>query len=337
MEIRNRMDASSLAPSGEATRRQLTDKLRLSRGAIRVLVIAAALVLSSRIPDFLTIGNVETIGAQAASLGLMSIGLSFVLLGGGIDLSIPAVMGLAAVVGATYMVHGNLVLGLVLMVGIGGLAGIVNGYAVAYLRMAPFAVTFASFLVANALAIIATKNVNSGALSPAFINALLATVAGIPFTVIGFIVVVFIVTLAARRTVFGRGLYATGTNESTARIAGIRTRRILCSTYVLAGLFAGLAAIVLSGQEGSASPSFGSEQVILEVVAACVVGGVSIDGGVGSPLGAAIGAVIIAAMSNGFVLLNVSNSTSLVIEGALIVVVVTADKLSRARGLVQAK
>ena len=297
----------------------------------RIVVIVATLVLLAVfVPSFFTERNLINVMVQASSLGLMAIGMSVVLIGGGMDLSIPAVMALSAILGAMHLRDGGtLPVSLLIMLVVGVGAGCINGYAVAYLRMIPFVVTLAMMTVISGLAIWITYSVSVPVVDESFFDLVLSRIAGVPRPIIFLVIATVIMWVVMRRGLYGRWLYAVGTNVRAARVSGIPTRRVIFLTYVISGLFAGLTAILLSARLGSASANIGNDGVVLDIISAVVVGGVSIYGGVGGPLGAVLGAIFITAISNSMNMLQISFFMGLVIKGLVIVVFVAFDSLKR--------
>lgn len=296
---------------------------------VLVLIVVIGL-LAIFVPNFFTPRNIVNILMQASALGLMAIGLTAVLIGGGIDLSIPSVMAVSAVFGAIVMRDGaHPLVGCLVMLGTATLAGCINGYAVAYLRMIPFVVTLAMMTIATGTSIWVTNSISVAGIPAAFTDTVLARLWIVPAPVIFLAVVTAVVTFWFKRSVFGRWLYAVGTNERTARVSGIPTTRVLFGTYVFSSFFAGLAAILLTARLNSAAATMGNDGVVLDVVSSAVVGGVSIYGGVGSPLGAVLGAIIITMISNSMNMMQVSFFTSLIVKGIVIIAFVALDSLRR--------
>ena len=288
-----------------------------------IFVIAIFMTLGLFIPHFLTISNITNILLQATPLGLMAIGISIVLIGGGIDLSIPSFMGLSGVFGAIFMKNGgNPFLAALIMLAVCILGGCINGFAVGYLKMVPFIVTFSMMTVAMGTALWITKGVSVGGLPKGFIDTILAKIWDIPVVVIALIIITAVATLLMRKSLYGRWLYAVGVNVEASRVAGIPIKRVIFSTYVISGLFAGLAAIVITARLGAGAATIGREGIILDVISSAVVGGVSILGGVGSALGAVIGAIIITLISNVMNLMHVSYYLTLVAKGFIVLAIV---------------
>jgi ribose transport system permease protein len=246
------------------------------------------------------------------------------------DLSIPSVMAMSAVFGAIAMRDGaHPLVGCLVMVATASVAGCINGYAVAYLKMIPFVVTLAMMTIATGTSIWITNSISVAGIPAAFTDTILTRIWIVPLPVIFLALVTLAVSFLIRRTVFGRWLYAVGTNERTARVSGIPTARVLFGTYLFSSFFAGLAAILLTARLNSAAATMGNDGVVLDVVSSAVVGGVSIYGGIGSPLGAVLGAIIITMISNSMNMMQVSFFTSLIVKGIVIIAFVALDSLRR--------
>jgi ribose transport system permease protein len=299
---------------------------------IIVLLAVIITILALFAPHFFSVRNGVNIIIQSSTLGVMAVGMTFVLIGGGIDLSMPANMALAAVLGALYMRSGGEPLfGSLIMLASGIAVGLLNGFAVAYLRMIPFVVTLAMLTVVTGVTIWVTNSISVAVTSDRFFDVLLATVFGLPISVAVLIACGLIAAAVMSATVFGRWLYAVGINKEAARVARIPIQRVVCASYGLAGLSAGATAILLTARLGSASAAMGSDGVVLDTISACVVGGVSIYGGVGRPLGAIIGAILITLISNTMNMLGVSYYFSLMIKGVVIIVFIFVDNYAKAR------
>jgi len=299
-----------------------------------VLLAVAVLVFGLLEPKFLSLYNIVNIAEQSSALGLMAIGLAVVLLLGGIDLSVPAVMASAAVVGAMVMVATqNPYLGppVMLLVGIAG--GVLNGLAVAVVGLVPFAVTLATMTLAGGFAVWMTEGTSIYGMPYQYSLTVMSRIAGIPVGVIGFVLVALLLHWVIATGIVGRWIFAIGTNRRTARICGVPIIAVEFGAYVFAGLMAGLAAILLTARLDSAAAAMGSESVVLDVVAAAVIGGVSIYGGRGSILGAAVGAVFITVVGNGLNLLGFDYFTAIVIKGGIILLAIALDNFVSRRQL----
>ncbi len=297
-------------------------------GLLFIILVA----LSLFVPYFLSIKNFVSILMQSAALGLMAVGLTAVLITGGIDLSIPSLMSFSAVLGAMYMkAGGNPVVASLLMVGVATLGGCVNGAAVAYLKMIPFVVTLSTMAVFGGASIWITNAVSVTGIPRSFITFIMQDIWIFPLPVVAFIIVTVIVQLFLTRSIYGRWLFAVGTNIRAARVSGIPAQRVLFGSYVFSGLIAGLAAIVTTAWLGTAGGTIGSEGVVLDVVSSAVLGGVSIYGGAGTALGALVGTILIKLISNSLNFLQASYYMTLVVKGIVIVAFVAIDSLFRRR------
>ena len=303
-------------------------RLNLDRNTVLTVVpiltlVIIALVLGLFTKNFLTVRNAINVLEQASVLALLAMGISAVLVSGGIDLSMPANLSLGAVVGAIYMRDGgNLVVSALIMVAVCILIGAVNGYAVAYLKMIPFVVTLAMQFVAVGAATALTGSISIGDLPMTFIDAVQIRLFKIPVYSLIVIVLTIVFYLIMTRSYFGRWLYAVGTNPKAARVSGVPSNSVIFGAYVFAGLTAGLAAVISVGRLMSASALMAGDNLVLDVIASAVVGGVSIFGGAGSPLGAALGALLITLISNSMNMMRVSYYLTLVLKGAVIIIFV---------------
>jgi ribose transport system permease protein len=300
----------------------------------RKLIIIAAVAMAAILlliynPRFFNPRNLRNILVQSSTLGLMAIGMTLVYLIGGMDLSIPSVMALGGILGAYVMKNGgHPLVGIVTALALGGFVGAVNGISVAKLKMIPFVVTLAMMQVMSGASTWITNSV-SIEVPIDYINIILFKIADLPLPVYFFVLVTAISTWYCKRTVTGRWIYAIGSNLGTAKVCGIPTQKIIIGTYIASGLFAGLTGILLTARLGAAGPLMGSSNVILDVMSASVVGGVSIYGGIGSPLGAALGAIIITVLNNILNLMQVDFFPAQVIKGFLIIAFVAMDSIRR--------
>jgi ribose/xylose/arabinose/galactoside ABC-type transport system permease subunit len=236
-------------------------------------------------------------------------------------------MAIGAVLGAMYMKSGgNWMVSCFIMVAVGVLVGLVNGIAVSRLKMIPFVVTLAMMTVLSGSAVWLTNSLSISQISNSFLSLFDATpIFGIPVTIWLAAAVTLSATILMRSTVFGRWVYAVGLNSRAARVAGVPVERVVLITYVISGLMAGLTSILLTARLGSASASMGNDGMVLDIVSACVVGGVSIYGGSGRVPGAVFGAFAITVLSNAMNLIGVSYYLSLIIKGAVIIAFIAIE------------
>lgn len=296
----------------------------------RIIGIGAAVIsitlISLFVPRFFTVRNLFNIIVQTSPIGIMAIGLTFVLITGGIDLSQPSIMAMASVLGAMYMVRtGNAVIGVIIILAVSVGLGLFNGFAVAKLKMIPFVVTLAMKVVAVGLAVWFTDATSVFGLPEGFINLLTAKIGPIPIPVIFLLIFALIMHFLLSKTMYGRKVYSVGLNINTARVSGINTTAMLLGVYMISGVFAGLAGILTTARLGSAAASMGADTVVLDVISAAVIGGVSIYGGIGTVGGAVLGALLITIMSNIMNILGISFYTTSIVKGLIIVIATGAN------------
>lgn len=301
---------------------------------VSVVVLVAVLVALGIIaPNFFRYSNIINVLLQASLLGILAIGMAVVMIVGGIDLSLPANMAMSAVLGALYMkATGDWTVGPLIMIGAGASIGAVNGFAVGRLKMIPFVVTLAMMTMVSGATVWMTNSLSISQLPETFVDVFGARpILKIPVTVLIVAGLGFALTTLMRSSIAGRWAYAVGINEKAARVARIPIARVVLGSYVFSGVMAGLAAILVTARLGAASANMGNDGMVLDIVSACVVGGVSIYGGAGRVLGALFGALLITVLSNAMNLMGVSFYFSLVIKGAVIIAFVAADRRNGGR------
>ncbi|MDT6942431.1 ABC transporter permease [Brucella pseudogrignonensis] len=298
--------------------------------AVAAVVAVLLLALYTHAPTFFRFNNLINILVQSSIVGILAIGLTFVLIGGGIDLSMPATLALSGILGALAMQYTQSAwIGPFVMLASGAVIGTFNGIAVAFMRMAPFVVTLATMTIVGGAAVWVTGSQSISDYPLDFEDLFLVKLFGLPVSVWLFLASALIGYFVMERTVFGRFVRAVGFNPVAASLARVPVQRVLCFTYTLSGLLAALTGILLVARLGSASASLASDSLLLDIISACVIGRVSIYGGVGSPLQAALGAIAVTIISNSLNQLGVSYFASLVIKGGIIVLFVYLDKFVR--------
>ncbi|MEU5957067.1 substrate-binding domain-containing protein [Streptomyces sp. NPDC047525] len=314
--------------AGGATglRRVLLDNGALS--ALVVLLVAMSLLSG----DFLTTQNLLNVGVQAAVTAILAFGVTFVIVSAGIDLSVGSVAALSATVLAWTATSQGLPvwLAIVFAVGTGIACGFVNGLLVSYGKLPPFIATLAMLSVARGLSLVISQG--SPIPFPDSVSNLGDTIGGwLPVPVIVMIAMGLITAVILARTYIGRSMYAIGGNEEAARLSGLRVKRQKLVIYGLSGLFAAVAGIVLASRLVSAQPQ-AAQGYELDAIAAVVIGGASLAGGVGKASGTLIGALILAVLRNGLNLLSVSAFWQQVVIGVVIALAVLLDTLRRKAG-----
>jgi ribose transport system permease protein len=304
-----------------------------ARGGPLVGLIVLAVVMAVLSPTFLTFRNIFNVGTQVAVIAIIALGSTFVIVSGGIDLSVGSVLALAGIVFGWTSAKAGLPLpvALLLGIGVGALAGFVNGNLVNFAKIPPFIATLAMLSAARGLALVI-----SGGIPISKIPSSLQTLGNgdlfgvIPLPVVLMVAMWVLAAWVLRYTYAGRCMYAIGGNEEAARLSGINVVGQKLLIYTLSGLFAAIAGILLTARLASAQPQAGVG-FELDAIAAVVIGGASLSGGVGSATGTIVGAFILGVLRNGLNLLNVSAFWQQVVIGAVIVLAVMTDTLRRRR------
>ncbi|WP_036317209.1 ABC transporter permease [Microbacterium sp. B24] len=321
--------AAEARPTG--SRRRLT--LSTLRGSTLLLVLAALVVVFSlQSPLFFTYGNFVSILQACVVVGLLALGLTVVVLTGGIDLSFASVMALTSVTAGAINVSLGMpaVVAVIVALVVGAAFGALNGLLVAITRLQPFVVTLGTYSIALSLSLAVSGGGPIQGLSEDFTDLTAFRVAGIPTAVFVLALIVAVLWVATRKTRWGRFVYATGGNESAARLAGVRIKRIKFSAYVLCGLTAAVAGVLNTSTLQVAQPQPGFN-LLLTGVAAVVVGGASLTGGVGSIGGTVVGVVLLAVLSNGLNVLTVAPFWQNLVLGVVIIGAVLLNETVRAR------
>lgn len=292
------------------------------------LVIVSA-VFTVLTPVFLTQYNMLNILRQSAVTGILVAGMTFVIIAGGIDLSVGSVVALTGVVAAGLMKSGtNIWLAILVALLIGLVFGIANGIAVAVVKIPAFIATLGTMTIGSSVALAYTQGLPISSLPEQFTFIGQGSIGPIPTPVVVATVVVIAAGLILRRTIVGRYAYAIGGNESASYLSGVPTTQWKIVMYALLGLLAGVAGVVLTARQNSGQPTAGSG-IELIVIAAVVIGGTSLSGGRGSIWGSVAGTLLITVINNGLNLLNVSPYFQGMFVGALILLAVGLDWRNR--------
>lgn len=303
----------------------------LARFGLVMALIALVVVLSSLSDRFLTPSNVINVLRQISINAIIACGMTVVIIGRGIDLSVGSLLALTGVVAAGVAVGGMpAALAVLVALALGTALGTWNGVFVAYAGIAPFIVTLAGLTIFRGAALAYTDGRPITGLPPLFMTLGYGTFLGIPVPIwimLGFLLLTHVLL---RFTALGRAVYAIGGNEEAARLSGIPVRRVQAFTFAYSGLAAALAAVVLTGRLNSAQPSAGV-MFELDAIAAVVVGGTSLFGGRGGVFGTLVGALIIGVINNGMNLLNVPSFYQQIVKGGVILGALLIERLASAR------
>jgi erythritol transport system permease protein len=311
-------------------------------------LIALGVVLaffSVMAPNFLSTANFLIMFKHVAITAILAIGMSFVILTGGIDLSVGSIAGLGGMVAGALILNGltiaplgvvvypSIAMVVVIVLLLGGLAGFANGVLVSRFKVAPFIATLGMLYVARGAALL----LSNGATFPnltgredlgntgfPWLGA--GTVLGLPVTVLIMAAIALVAAFVARDTPFGRRVYAVGGNERAALLSGVRVDRVKIAVYVISGVCAALVGLVVSSELVAAHPASG-ETFELSAIAAVVLGGASLSGGRGTVGGALIGACVIGVLGDGLVMMGVSEFWQMVVKGLVIIAAVVLDQL----------
>ena len=327
--VRNGDDAAAAAARASSKPRVTTLGSIAGRESgvlIVLLVVFGALTLAS--DDFLTGNNLANLARQVSIFGILAIGQLMVILTGGIDLSVGSILGLAGAVTAQLLVAGvPIPLALILGALVGAVLGIITGLLVTRFKLPPFIATLGMLGIARGVVLVITDANTIQGLPEGFQTIANGSVVGVPNLLILFVVIAAIAAFVLKRTVFGRYVYAVGSNPEAARLAGVPVRLVTITVYGIAGLLSAVGGVLLTSRLGAGVPTAGTG-FELQAIAACVIGGASLSGARGSAIGAACGALLIGVLNNGGNLLAVNSFYLQIAIGLLILVAVAFDQLN---------
>ncbi|WP_246000627.1 ABC transporter permease subunit [Brevibacillus panacihumi] len=284
------------------------------------------IVLSVITNDFLTVSNIFNVLRQISINALIAFGMTFVILTGGIDLSVGSILALSSAISAGLMA-GGMDTWLAILIGLlaGAVMGAINGVVIAKGRVAPFIATLATMTIFRGLTLVYTQGRPITGLNSDFAILGKGFFLEIPMPVIWMLISFAILYFILRHTTFGRHVYALGSNEEATRLSGISTSKVKVMVYAISGLFAAISGVILTSRLNSAQPTAGTSYE-LDAIAAVVLGGTSLSGGNGWIVGTLIGAMIIGVLDNGLNLLDVSSFYQSVVKGAVILLAVLIDR-----------
>lgn len=300
----------------------------LARFGLLLALLAMVGVLSLVSDRFLTTSNILNVLRQISVNAIIAFGMTVVIIGAGIDLSVGSLLALVGVTAAILATTSGLPIGAVLLAAlvVGAGLGLLNGLVVGYAGVAPFIVTLAGLTIFRGMTLVLTDGKPVSGLPPVFGRIGYGTFLKVPMPIWIMLAVLVVSYVLLRHTAVGRAIYAVGGNAEAARLSGIPVRRVLAFTYVYSGLATAVAALVLTGRLNSAQPTAG-QSFELDAIAAVVVGGTSLFGGRGSVWGTLVGALIIGVINNGMNLLNVSSFYQQIVKGGVILGALLIDRL----------
>lgn len=280
-------------------------------------------------PAFLTLSNITNVFTQVSVNAIIAVGMTFVILTGGIDLSVGSTLAISGALSASIIKStGSVLLAVIVaaLVGIG--IGIVNGILISKGRLQAFIATLATMTIFRGATLVFTNGTPISKLPEEFVNIGNGKIGFLPIPVLITVIVSIIAIYVLSQTRFGRYLYALGGNEDSARLSGINTDKIKILVYIVSGFASAIAGVIITSRIGSASPNAGTG-FELDAIAAVVIGGTSLAGGEGKITGTLIGALIIGVLNNGLNLMNVSPFYQSIVKGLVILIAVLLDKKSR--------
>jgi ribose transport system permease protein len=300
--------------------------------AIAIAIIVMELAVGFIVPAALSVGNVSNVAQASAPLVIMAFGVLLVVITGGIDLSVGSVFSLTGMVTGLAMTHGfGALASSAAGLSIGLVIGAINGALVTYVGLAPFVVTLSTYAIAGSLSFIVTDGHSLPISDPNFWLLDAGTlIPGVPNYVLWCAVLLIVIELCLRKLVAGRWLYAIGSSSSSARVIGIPVNRVRMAAYVFSGLLASFSGLVSVSYIGNAEATAGSS-LMLQAIAAVVIGGASLFGGTGSAIGALLGALMITIIQNGANLIGVNSFWQGTVTGVVILIAVLIDRVTKAR------
>ncbi len=291
-----------------------------------ILLIIVMSFLSSR---FLKVSNLLNVFTQVSVNAVIAMGMTFVILTGGIDLSVGSILAISGAVAAMIMKDtGNIFLAISGALVVGMIIGYINGIIIAKGKLQAFIATLATMTIFRGVTYVFTKGIPISGLDQSFMAIGNEKVLGIPWPIIIMLGIFLITAYVLNQTKFGRYIYAIGGNEDSARLSGISTHRAKTIVYMISGLMAAVSGIIVTSRIGSAGATAG-EGYELDAIAAVVIGGTSLSGGEGSIGGTIIGALIIGILNNGLNLMNVNPFYQSIIKGSVILIAVLFDKRNK--------
>ena len=307
--------------------------LLLVRFQTEILLVAILAVLflffGIKSPVFLKLDTLMKLLKQASIYGIIAIGMTFVITSSGIDLSVGSVVGLSGIVVSMCMVRGVPVLVSVLLaLGASILVGVFNGALIHDAKVPPFIATMASMTIVRNVILLITGAKTISDLPQSFTAFASGSFLGIPNMFLAWLAIILLGIFITGRTMFGRNIYAYGSNKESARLSGINVRKTVYGVYIFSALVCAIAGILMAARLGNGVPTSG-DGYELDAIAASVVGGASLDGGEGSVFGTVLGAMIMATLRQGGTLLGINSFIMEIIIGSLIAIAVVVDKMRK--------
>jgi ribose transport system permease protein len=315
------------------SRNAVMEPIRANLGIIIVIAIIGA-VLSLLSPVFLSPYNLRTVLLEITTNMYIALGMTLVMILGGIDLSVGSIVAMSGTLTVGFMAFNHVPLPIAVALGLalGGATGLLNGLIVAYFKLPSFIVTLGMLNVARGVAYVYSGGHSTRMMDPIFTDIGSGYLWVLPLPVVYMIVLIGVFVVLLNRTKFGTYVYAIGGNRESARLSGVPINKVEIATFTISGFLAAFAGLVLSARMFSGQPSVGIGYE-LDAIAACVLGGASLAGGIGRISGTLCGAIVIGIISNGLVLVNVSSFWQLIVKGVIILIAVIIDSMKGRRNV----
>ena len=305
-------------------KKKLINQINIYRSVLILLVICVFATILS--PSFLSVTNLFNVFKQITVAGIVGCGMTFVILTGGIDLSVGSILGLSGVLASGVLAStGNTAVAVAVSLTVGIACGAVNGFFVSVCGIPPFISTLGMMTLLRGVILVYTKGSPIPIKSDAYKFFGKGSIAGIPVPGIILIIVFLLAHYILTQTSYGRSVYAVGGNREAARLSGIRVKTSEFLVYTLNGLMCGMAGLILTARLGSAQSTSGTG-IEMDAIAAVILGGTSLSGGVGFVLPTVVGAMIMGIIDNILTLMNVNPHATNIVKGAVILIAVLVDK-----------
>ena len=310
--------------------KQMTSNL-IRRFGLLIIILLMVTVMSFVAPVFRTPGNLINILRQVSINGILAVGLTFVILTGGIDLGVGSLVAVTGVIVGSMLLNGHSVVeSIAVSMFVSILFGIFNGVMIAYFGLPPFIATLATQTIGNGFALVYSNGRPFAISNEVFKNIGKGSIVGIPIPIIIMVSVCVVALLVLNFTTFGRHIFALGGNRNAAKLSGVRTRRVELLVYVISAFCAAVVGIILASRISSGQPTAGKGYE-LDAIASVAIGGTSMSGGVGQLSGTIMGFIIIGILSNSLTLLNVSSFYQDIVKGFIILFAVLMDMRTKKR------
>ena len=318
--------------SSQVKQNKLDIKELLIKYKSLVGLLALIAIVSVLSPSFLSTKNIFNILRQTSVNGIIAAGMTFVILTGGIDLSVGSILAISGAICASILVNGqNIVIAVLAALLVGAVVGFLNGFIITKGKLQPFIATLATMTILRGLTLVYTDGkpitLGSGEIALNFGQIGGGKILGIPTPALIMILVFLVCAYVLKNTKMGRYTYALGSNEEATKLSGLNTDKIKIAVYTLSGILASIAGIIITSRLFSAQPTAG-DGYELDAIAAVVLGGTSLTGGKGKISGTIIGALIIGVLSNALNILDVSSYYQMMVKGAVILIAVLLDRKS---------